>query len=60
MEGSIRTNQWKDKEGQERFSTQIVAREMQMLDSKGSNSGNSFNEERKPARQSSDKKPWDR
>lgn len=60
VEGSIRTNQWKDKEGQERFSTQIVVREMQMLDSKRSSSGDSYNEERKPARQSSDKKPWDR
>ena len=34
IEGSIRTRQWEDKTGQKRYSTAIVAREMQMLDSK--------------------------
>jgi len=31
VEGSIRTRKWTDKEGQERYSTEIVANEMQML-----------------------------
>jgi single-strand DNA-binding protein len=31
IEGSIRTRKWQDKEGKERFSTEIVANEMQML-----------------------------
>ena len=31
VEGSIRTRKWTDKEGQERFTTEIVADKMQML-----------------------------
>jgi single-strand DNA-binding protein len=31
LEGSIRTRQWQDKEGQKRYSTEIVARNIQML-----------------------------
>ena len=36
VEGSLRTNKWQDKEGRDRYTTEIVAREMQML---GSRSG---------------------
>jgi single-strand DNA-binding protein len=36
IEGSLRTRKWQDKEGQDRYTTEIVATEMQMLDSKGS------------------------
>ena len=36
VEGSLRTRKWQDKEGQDRYTTEIVATEMQMLDSKGS------------------------
>ena len=35
IEGSLRTSKWEDKSGQDRYKTEIVAREMQMLDSKG-------------------------
>lgn len=36
IEGSLRTRKWQDKDtGQDRFSTEIVAAEMQMLDSRG-------------------------
>ena len=31
VEGSIRTRQWQDQQGQKRFSTEIVARNIQML-----------------------------
>ena len=31
VEGRIRTRKWQDKEGQERYTTEIEAREMQML-----------------------------
>ncbi len=31
IEGSIRTNQWEDQQGQKRYSTEIIAREVQML-----------------------------
>tara|TARA_Y100001970_G_scaffold231282_1_gene287444 strand:- start:855 stop:1220 length:366 start_codon:yes stop_codon:yes gene_type:complete len=34
IEGELRTREW-EKEGQRHFSTEIVASEMQMLDSKG-------------------------
>ncbi len=34
IEGSLRTRKWQDQSGQDRYSTEIVASEMQMLDSK--------------------------
>ena len=41
VEGSLRTRKWQDKEGQDRYTTEIQADEMQMLDSRGANSGDS-------------------
>lgn len=38
IEGPIQTNKWEDKEGQTRYTTEIKALQMTMLDSKGSNS----------------------
>ena len=35
VEGRIRTRKWQDKEGQERFSTEIVADRMQLLGGRG-------------------------
>jgi single-strand DNA-binding protein len=35
IEGSLRTRKWQDKNGQDRYTTEIVANTMQMLDSKG-------------------------
>lgn len=35
IEGSIRTRQWKDQNGQERYSTEIRGDQMQMLGDKG-------------------------
>lgn len=35
IEGSIQTNQWEDKDGKKRYTTEIVARQMTMLDGKG-------------------------
>jgi len=46
LEGSLRTRKWQDQSGQDRYSTEIVANEMQMLGSRG---GESFD---KPAQQS--------
>ena len=37
IEGSLRTRKWQDKDGQDRYVTEIVANEMQMLDSRGGN-----------------------
>lgn len=36
IEGSIRTRKWQDQQGQDRYTTEIVASEMQLLDAKGS------------------------
>lgn len=35
IEGKLQTRKWQDQNGQDRYSTEIVANEMQMLDSKG-------------------------
>ena len=35
MEGRIQTRKWQDKDGQDRWSTEIVGNEMQMLGSRG-------------------------
>lgn len=39
VEGSLRTRKWQDQNGQDRYTTEIVASEMQMLDSRGDNMG---------------------
>jgi single-strand DNA-binding protein len=39
IEGSLRTRKWTDKEGVERYSTEVRGDSMQMLDSKGQGSG---------------------
>jgi single-strand DNA-binding protein len=35
IEGSLRTRKWQDKEGKDRYTTEIVARDMQMLGGRG-------------------------
>lgn len=35
IEGRLRTRKWQDKEGKDRYSTEIIADQMQMLDSRG-------------------------
>ena len=39
VEGSLRTRKWQGQDGQDRYTTEIVASEMQMLDSRGAQSG---------------------
>lgn len=39
VEGSLRTRKWQDQSGQDRYSTEVVASEMQMLDSRGAGQG---------------------
>lgn len=38
VEGSLRTRKWQDPQGQDRYTTEIVANELQMLDNKGGSS----------------------
>ena len=42
IEGSLRTRKWQDKEGQDRYTTEIQADEMQMLDSRSASSGDAY------------------
>lgn len=48
VEGRIRTRKWQDKEGQDKYSTEIVADRMQLLGSRGG-SGGSESMSREPA-----------
>lgn len=51
LEGKLQTRKWQDKSGNDRYTTEIVAHELQMLDSKGSGSGQgqSQGQQQKPA-----------
>jgi len=53
IEGRIRTRKWQDKEGQDRYSTEIVADRMQLLGGRGGGSG-SESMAREPAAASGD------
>jgi len=44
VEGRIRTRKWQDQNGQDRYTTEIIAEQMQMLDSKSGGTSN-FNSE---------------
>jgi single-strand DNA-binding protein len=44
IEGRLQTRKWKGQDGQDRYTTEIVANEMQMLDSRGGGTGN-FNQQ---------------
>ena len=39
IEGSLRTRKWQDKQGNERYTTEIVANDMQMLGGRGGGGG---------------------
>ncbi|RMG49847.1 MAG: single-stranded DNA-binding protein [Gammaproteobacteria bacterium] len=39
IEGRLQTRKWQDQGGQDRYTTEIVANEMQMLDSRGGDAG---------------------
>jgi single-strand DNA-binding protein len=51
IEGKLQTRKWQDKDGNDRYTTEIVANDMQMLDSRGGGSA-SFNQDSAPAAQS--------
>ncbi len=56
VEGRLQTRKWQDKEGLERFSTEIVANEMQMLGGRGGaagGAGGGFEGESRAPRESS-------
>ena len=49
VEGSLRTRKWQDKEGQERYTTEIVADRMQMLGSRSGMGDGGSRERAEPA-----------
>src|SRR5210317_2058833 len=57
VEGSLRTRKWQDQSGQDRYTTEVVANEMQMLDSRGGDNyggqsgGNDYAQSAPPAPQ---------
>ncbi|MDH3976934.1 MAG: single-stranded DNA-binding protein [Gammaproteobacteria bacterium] len=42
VEGQLQTRKWQDKEGQDRYTTEIKVREMQMLGGRGGSGGSDF------------------
>lgn len=42
IEGRLQTRKWQDKNGNDRYSTEVIARDMQMLDSRGGSGGGDF------------------
>ena len=44
IEGKLRTRKWQDKDGQDKYMTEIIADEMQMLDSRGGSGAGSSND----------------
>ena len=56
VEGRLQTNKWQDKEGNDRYTTQIVANEMQMLGSKDNNLNNQDFSPSNPAALAEEKK----
>jgi single-strand DNA-binding protein len=42
IEGSLRTRKWQDKEGKDRYTTEIVGRDMQMLGGRGGAGGGEY------------------
>lgn len=48
FEGKIQTNKYQGQDGQDRYSTQIVAHEMQMLGSSQSNNGQTNQQQQSP------------
>jgi len=49
IEGKLRTRKWQDKEGQDRYTTEIMADAMQMLGSRSGMGGGEAREMREPA-----------
>ena len=48
IEGSLRTSSWEAQDGQTRYRTEVIARDMQMLDSRGGGTGDDRQQESPP------------
>ena len=49
IEGKLQTRKWQDKSGQDRYSTEVVANEMQMLGGRGGSGGGDNYNQSQPA-----------
>lgn len=49
IEGSLRTRKWQDNTGADRYTTEIIANEMQMLDSRNTGNNNNYQQQGAPA-----------
>lgn len=56
VEGRLQTRKWQDKEGNDRYTTEIVANEMQMLGGRGGGAPD-YNQNASPTRSASKEKP---
>lgn len=43
IEGKLQTRKWQDNQGQDRYTTEIIGNELQMLDSRGAVGGGGYN-----------------
>ena len=60
VEGRLQTRKWQDRDGNDRWTTEIVANEMQMLGSRGGSTSTTSDEwERKPATATQSSSPGD-
>jgi single-strand DNA-binding protein len=59
VEGRIQTRSWEDKDGVKRYTTEIIASNMQMLDSKGQNKTDESNSDSAPVSSNNGSTPVD-
>jgi len=57
VEGSLQTREWQDKDGNRRFSTDITARSIQLLDSKAASGQGGYQQQSTSANQSPPNQP---
>jgi|TARA_Y100000022_G_scaffold145041_1_gene126724 single-strand DNA-binding protein len=55
VEGKLQTRDWEDSEGKKRYTTEVIAREMTMLDSKGDSNTSSPQPSNSDSKQDNDK-----
>ena len=57
FEGRLQTRKWTDKEGQEKYTTEVVADQMQMLGSRSGSGGGDFGGNQSPSKESTESGP---
>jgi single-strand DNA-binding protein len=57
IEGRLQTRKWQDKQGVDRYTTEVVASEMQMLGGRGGSGGGGANQETRDTREGAGRSP---